>query len=414
MPSCNVTLPSACSMITGSWVAFSIAHRGGGVGLSGESHSLGIGRRIAVGNGVEGYSDQGIGVFGSSDQGGSGVAGRADNGGDGVYGESYSGGNGVHGYSESKAGYGVWGENDNTAGVVGYSQNDGVSGVCSGGGFGVTAFGEGPGAGGLYASSKTGVAVSADAPVGPALVASSQGPTTAILYGGDTEIGSNLNVAFTTHTKDAEVEESLQVKGQAYIVTLLSPLKFFRIDHPLDPANKYLLHASVESSERKNLYDGVVRLDRKGEAVVQLPKWFEALNKDIRYQLCALGGPSPNLHLRRELKNGRFQIAGGRPQQRVCWQITGVRQDAMARRHPMRVEENKPVAERGLYQNPEAHGKPAAKGIGYRRASARRQALQSAEKLVRGLRAPTRPRKHKPVFRKLTAVSRRSAGGSKK
>jgi len=410
MPSCNVTLPSACSMITGSLVAFSIAHHGGGVGLSGESHSLGIGRLTLVGNGVEGYSDQGIGVFGSSDKGGSGVAGRADNGGDGVYGESYSGGSGVHGYSESQAGYGVWGENDSTAGVVGYSQNDGVSGVCSGGGVGVAAFGEGPGAGGVFASSKTGVAITAFAPVGPALVASSQGDTTAILYGGDTQIGANLNVAFMTHTKDAEVEHSLEVKGQAYIVTLLSPLKLFRIDHPLDPANKYLLHASVESSERKNLYDGVVRLDRRGEAVVQLPRWFEALNREIRYQLCALGAPSPELHVRRELRNGKFQIGGGRAGQRVCWQITGVRQDAMARRHPMRVEQKKPASERGFYQNPEAQGKSAAKGIGYRSASARGQAMTAAEKLVRGMRTPAPPRKPKSVLRKLTALTSRTAG----
>jgi hypothetical protein len=30
-----------------------------------------------------------------------------------------------------------------------------------------------------------------------------------------------------------------------------------KVDRPLDPANKYLLHASVESSEMKSIYDGV-------------------------------------------------------------------------------------------------------------------------------------------------------------
>jgi len=36
----------------------------------------------------------------------------------------------------------------------------------------------------------------------------------------------------------------------------------FKIDHPLDPANKYLCHSFVESSDMKNVYDGVVVLDR--------------------------------------------------------------------------------------------------------------------------------------------------------
>jgi hypothetical protein len=40
----------------------------------------------------------------------------------------------------------------------------------------------------------------------------------------------------------------------------------FKIDHPLDPTNKYLYHSVVESSELKNLYDGVAMLDGKGEA----------------------------------------------------------------------------------------------------------------------------------------------------
>ena len=30
----------------------------------------------------------------------------------------------------------------------------------------------------------------------------------------------------------------------------------FKIDHPLDPANKYLCHSFVESPDMKNIYDG--------------------------------------------------------------------------------------------------------------------------------------------------------------
>ena len=62
------------------------------------------------------------------------------------------------------------------------------------------------------------------------------------------------------------------------------------IDHPLDPENKYLNHSFVESPDMKNIYDGVVTLDNNGEAVVTLPDWFDALNKDFRYQLTCIGG----------------------------------------------------------------------------------------------------------------------------
>ena len=59
----------------------------------------------------------------------------------------------------------------------------------------------------------------------------------------------------------------------------------FKIDHPLDPTNKFLYHSFVESPDMKNIYDGVVVLDGSGEATIELPSYFEALNKDFRYQL---------------------------------------------------------------------------------------------------------------------------------
>ena len=85
----------------------------------------------------------------------------------------------------------------------------------------------------------------------------------------------------------------------------------FKIDHPLDPANKYLSHSFVESPDMKNIYDGVATLNASGEAVVELPEWFEALNKDFRYQLTAVGAPGPNLHIAKKISGNRFTIAGG-------------------------------------------------------------------------------------------------------
>ena len=135
-------------------------------------------------------------------------------------------------------------------------------------------------------------------------------------------------------------------------------VKDFKIDHPLDPQNKYLYHGSVESSEMMNIYTGNAILDNGGEAVVSLPKWFEALNADFRYQLTAIGAAAPNLHIAQEIANHQFSIAGGAPGMKVSWQVTGVRHDAYAKTHPLTVEVRKPEKERGHYLHPDAFGVP--------------------------------------------------------
>jgi hypothetical protein len=133
-------------------------------------------------------------------------------------------------------------------------------------------------------------------------------------------------------------------------------VKDFKIDHPLDPTNKYLYHSSVESSEMMNIYTGNAILDNSGEAVVSLPKWFEALNRDFRYQLTAVGYAAPNLHVAQEIANHQFSIGGGTPGMKVSWQVTGVRHDAYAKTHPLAVEVKKSAKERGHYLHPDAFG----------------------------------------------------------
>lgn len=46
----------------------------------------------------------------------------------------------------------------------------------------------------------------------------------------------------------------------------------FKIDHPLDPDNKYLSHSLVESADMMTIYNGTVVLDAKGQAVVTGPR----------------------------------------------------------------------------------------------------------------------------------------------
>jgi hypothetical protein len=136
--------------------------------------------------------------------------------------------------------------------------------------------------------------------------------------------------------------------------------KAFMIDHPLDPANKFLVHSCVESSEMKNLYDGLVTLDANGRAVIRLPSWFEALNRDFRYQLTAIGKPG-NLYIASELADGSFEI-GGSAGQKVSWQITGNRRDAAALASGFAVEKDKPAGERGKYLRPDLIS-PSAESI---------------------------------------------------
>jgi len=136
----------------------------------------------------------------------------------------------------------------------------------------------------------------------------------------------------------------------------------FKIDHPLDPANKYLYHSFVESPDMMNIYNGTVRLDSRGEATIELPDWFQALNRDFRYQLTCIGGFAP-VYIAEEVGNNHFKISGGITGMKVSWQVTGVRQDAWANAHRIPVEEEKPGTERGYYLHPELYEQPLEKSI---------------------------------------------------
>lgn len=135
----------------------------------------------------------------------------------------------------------------------------------------------------------------------------------------------------------------------------------FKIDHPLDPTNKFLYHSFVESPDMKNIYDGVVTLDGSGEASVELPSYFEALNKDFRYQLTCVGGFA-QVYIAEEVSGNRFRIAGGKPGLKVSWQVTGIRKDPYAEKNRVQVEVEKTGDERGKYLYPSAYGAPESMG----------------------------------------------------
>ena len=136
---------------------------------------------------------------------------------------------------------------------------------------------------------------------------------------------------------DGETAPSIEAET-VVATTLIAQVKDFRIDHPLDPDNKYLSHSSVETNEIANIYNGNVKLDENGSAKIELSEWFEALNENFRYQLTPVGGPAPNLYIAGEVKNNHFSIAGGTPGMKVSWQIVGSRKDNYAKENPLQVE----------------------------------------------------------------------------
>ncbi|MEV6304527.1 hypothetical protein AB0M02_34320 [Actinoplanes sp. NPDC051861] len=148
--------------------------------------------------------------------------------------------------------------------------------------------------------------------------------------------------------------------------TLFAGAKQFLIDHPLDPDNRVLAHASVESSERVVVYSGTVTCDAEGNATVALPDWLEALATDFRYQLTCVGSHAP-VYVSRPVEENSFAIAGGTADLTVSWQLTGVRHDPWAQQNDLLVEQDKQERERGFYEHPEAYGRDLTASVHWAR-----------------------------------------------
>jgi trimeric autotransporter adhesin len=151
-------------------------------------------------------------------------------------------------------------------------------------------------------------------------------------------------------TGDLHVIGNLYVDGQ-----ISKGSGTFKIDDPIDPANKYLSHSFVESPDMMNIYNGNMITDASGLATVEMPAWFEALNQDFRYQLTTIGQRS-DAWIDTEITGNKFTIRTDKPNVKVSWQVTGVRHDAYAVAHRTAVEEAKPASEQGHYLHPELFG----------------------------------------------------------
>lgn len=211
---------------------------------------------------------------------------------------------GVYGISSASNGAGVLGVDDTTGGtgVRGETSGNGAAGVAGYGNFGTGVYGQTSSGYGVYGSN---------------------GGSSTTGYAGYFNGRVNVQGNFTASSKS------------------------FKIDHPLDPDHKFLLHTSVESPDMKTIYDGVATLGANGDAVVTLPDWFEALNQDFRYQLTCVGGYAP-VFVSKEVSNHIFTIAGGKAGLKVSWQLTGIRHDTWAESHRTPVEMDKTPLDRGL------------------------------------------------------------------
>ncbi len=264
-----------------------------------------------------------------------------------------SGFNGVAGAGNSVLGFGVFGENNLAASGsrIGSQLAAGVGSIGFVGVLGQTAINDGAGVLGINLGPTRNGTFDNPGVEGQGFVGMlGQTNTPAIGYGvlAGGDLGGTGNLA---------VLGDLNAGGA----------KLFRIDYPFDPANKFLCHFSIESNEVLNLYRGTVQLNTNGEAKIELPDYFEAINKNFSYQLTPIGTAAPALFVKNEIQNNAFTIAGGQPGQKISWQVTAERNDKHFANHPEKRLDvrNKPAHLVGKYVHPNEYGKAKEDAIIY-------------------------------------------------
>ncbi len=271
--------------------------------IKGENASTSTGSAGVVGLATS-VSGNTYGVFGrSASAGGIGVYGRADT----ASGFAY----GVHGRTASATGSGVWGyataATGSTLGVQGLSDST-----------------EGRGVSGRANSST----------------------------------GTNYGVRGHTYSPAGFGVYSVGNMGS-------SGVKPFRIDHPFDPENKYLLHYASESPVPQNFYVGNVITDARGYAWVELPEYFSEISANFKYQLTVVGKSFAQAVVWDEITNNRFQVRTSEPNIKVSWRVDADRNDLYVRNRPPKDVVDKEGREKGMYQHPEFYNLGPERGMNY-------------------------------------------------
>jgi uncharacterized protein YjbI with pentapeptide repeats len=169
----------------------------------------------------------------------------------------------------------------------------------------------------------------------------------------DDELNTYFQINRSLQDGGGDVFEVYESGNAAVLGNLSKGGGSFKIDHPLDPENKYLYHSFVESPDMMNVYNGNIVTDENGLAEVELPEYFEALNYDFKYQLTVIGVFAQAI-IKEELIGNTFSIQSDKPNIKVSWLITGIRHDPFANQNRIEVEVDKVGEERGKYLHPEA------------------------------------------------------------
>ena len=373
-------------------------------------------------------STSGRGVYGEATAANGGAFGvhgsSASTSGRGVYGEATATSGetfGVYGRSASTSGYGVYGlataTSGETFGVYGHSVSTSgrgvlglataTSGVNFGGWFRSTSTSgrgvfswasasSGATYGGLFqndSTSGTGVSGVATAATGvnwgvfgESMSASGTGvaglatATSGTNYGGWFESRSNTGFGVHAWAKATSgVNYGIKAitssaagwagyfEGRVFVNGAFSAsgTKAFQIDHPLTPETHYLNHFCAEGPEPYNLYRGNVTTDAQGYAVVQLPDYFEAVNRDPTYHLTVIDSSDDFILAKvvREIQNNRFVIRTSKPFVKVSWEVKAIRNDLWVQRYGYQTEQEKEDNLKGKYLNPELYGQPKERSI---------------------------------------------------
>lgn len=257
------------------------------------------------------------------------------------------------------AGSGSGTYNTGIYGLVGGNTNENYGAIFANYGQGITNYGLASYAYGSVTGSKTNVgaylySANSDTNISLYAYATSSKPLNIAVYGQAQSGTANFGGYFSGNVL---VSGNLQVTG-----SIAKGSGTFKIDHPADPANQYLVHSFVESPDMMNVYNGNITTDASGFATVQLPGYFESVNKDVRYQLTVIGTFAQAI-VAEEVKGNFFRIQTDKPHVKVSWQVTGIRNDPYAQQHRIVPEQTKPDAEKGTYLHPEVYGQPAEKAL---------------------------------------------------
>ncbi|MFN8138796.1 MAG: hypothetical protein U0R49_03245 [Fimbriimonadales bacterium] len=365
---------------------------------------------LSLSNSLGGPTIKGTNTSGLS--GSSGVMGEnsaASGNSYGVYGlNSSANGRAVQGWASSLSGLSYGGHffSDSSLGIGVYGNATSTSGVTFGGSF-VSSSSSGTGVRGIggsstgstiggafysYSSGGKGVVGEVSSATGPTVggqfeSASSSGTgvfglataLTGVTYGtyGQSDSSTGRGVyGFTSATGAADTPYG--VRGSASTATGgygvyaagdlgASGVKSFRIDHPFDPENKYLLHYSSESPFPQNFYNGNTVTDANGYAWVELPDYFSAINTNFKYQLTVLDNSDDFVlaKVTREIEQNRFQIRTSKPSVKVSWMVFADRNDLRIKQNPPTDVREKGESEKDKYQHPEYYGLGPERGMDY-------------------------------------------------